>query len=385
MPVNQSISEKIAFIQQYPVFSLLGNEDLNALAKISTEKFFAQEDIITKQDDIIDKLYLIIEGQANVYKTIVSDDHEAKLIKVAVLSANDAIGLNESGFFSSTLFRTAMVKALTKMRVLEINVQDFQKFLSNPSILYPALKNVSEKILFMHFMNQSGLLKQFSQEQIQSIANNTTKLSVKKNTDLFKQADPADKIYFLIKGNVEIISTEHGEEHLLKLIEPPNIFGESAFFSEGQRNATARTKSDCDFFVLEASKIKEILDKQSENSLYDTLGSIRIKQLRPKKIGEEVNREVNIIKDPQGIEHQLTDKEMDIYKAIKTNDTIADILKKPQLKQYKLNLHDLYDELLKLYKTGIIELPLEALKLKKYGFNRIINFVKKLFGQKNDR
>lgn len=379
MQSHHSIKEKIAFIQQYPIFCLLSDEDLNELAQISIEKVFQQGDVITQEDDIIDKVYLIIEGQGDVYKNILSEN-KSKLVKVAILTANDAIGINESGFFSSTLFRTAMVKAATVMRVLEINIIDFQKFLSSPSVLYPALKTVSEKILFMHFMKISGLLKKFSQEQIQAIANKTTKLHVSKNTVLFKQGDFADKIYFLTQGNVEIIGTDNEEEHILTVIESPKIFGESAFFSEGRRNATARTGTDCTFFVLEVNAIKEILDKQSADALYDALGGIRIKQLRPQKTGKEVRTDnLLVIQDKSGVEHKLTVKEMAVYRAIKTNDTIADLLKKPELKEYNFSLHDLYDEILKLHQMAIINLPFEDLKGNKHSFNKITQYFKKLF------
>lgn len=381
MQTKLSVAQKKSLIQRYQVFCLLNDAELQALAEISHEKSIPAEQIITREDEIIDKVYLIISGEAHVFKTITSQQ-DVKLIKVAVLTANDAIGLNETGFFSSTLFRTAMVKAASPMQVLEINVVDFQKFLSSPSILYPALKTNSEKILFMYFMNQSGLLKQFSQEQIQSIANKTYKFKEDKDSVLFRQNDKADKVYFLINGNVQIINTEYGDEHILKVIEPPQIFGESAFLVDGYRNATAKTQTDCEFFVLKVSEIKEILDKQSENALYDALGSIRIKQLRPKKIAEEIEKDdLLILKDKQGGQHRLTAKEMDIYKAIKNNDTIADLLNKQDLKQYEFSLHDLYDEILKFYHMGVIDLPIEALKKRKLALSGIRKWWQKFFGK----
>lgn len=376
---NLSIAEKKSVIQIHPVFCLLSDAHIHKLAEITEEIVFKPDEFITREGDLIDSVYFIVKGKAEVFKTVDSSK-DIKFIKVATLTTNDAIGLNESGFFSNTLFRTAMVKAVEEVVALKINLIDFQKFLTKPSVLYPALKTVNEKILFMYFMQKSGFLQQFSQEQIQSIANKTEKRSIKKNAILFKQNDKADKVYFLLKGNVQIINTDYGYEHILKIFEPPNIFGESAFLKEGYRNATAKTETDCDFFILDVNKIQEIMDKQSENALFEALGTMRIKQLRPKKIAKEIQVEdILILEDKKGYRHKLSEKESKIYLSINKNDTLAEILNKPLLREYELTLHDLYDEMLKFYHMGIIELPIKNLKQDFVSHKGIKKWIYKLF------
>lgn len=71
-------------------------------------------------------------------------------------------------------------------------------------------------------------------------------------TLLFKQGDPADKVYVLKQGTLRIAEFD-------KLLQPGELFGEVGVFSEGaRRTGTAVCESDCELFWVTNGKILEL-------------------------------------------------------------------------------------------------------------------------------
>jgi CRP-like cAMP-binding protein len=69
---------------------------------------------------------------------------------------------------------------------------------------------------------------------------------------LMRKGDPADRVFYLAKGTVEI--TELG-----KAIEPGSIIGEIGIFSPHQkRTASAICRSDCSLYELSMSQVKRL-------------------------------------------------------------------------------------------------------------------------------
>ncbi len=64
------------------------------------------------------------------------------------------------------------------------------------------------------------------------------------------QAERNDDVYFLTEGNLEVVITRNGGEQVVGHIEPGEMFGEVAFFTEDPRYATVRAVSPSRCFVL---------------------------------------------------------------------------------------------------------------------------------------
>jgi CRP-like cAMP-binding protein len=92
-----------------------------------SEKHVFANDIIVKEGDSVDSVYFIVSGIADVKQSI-DKDHPDEFKSIATLSSNEAIGLNESGFYSISGVRTATVVALTDMVLLRLSVAAFHGF-----------------------------------------------------------------------------------------------------------------------------------------------------------------------------------------------------------------------------------------------------------------
>ena len=58
---------------------------------------------------------------------------------------------------------------------------------------------------------------------------------------IFHEGDPADRMYYVEQGEVEI----HNQHKFLELVEADGIFGEMGLINNKPRSATATAKTDC--------------------------------------------------------------------------------------------------------------------------------------------
>ncbi|MBX3709403.1 MAG: cyclic nucleotide-binding domain-containing protein [Gammaproteobacteria bacterium] len=127
MDESADISLLVQLVKKQPVFSQLTNKEIEELVSLFTEIKVAAEEKIVKEGDPVDSIYLIASGTADVRHVSIKDGNP-EVSSIAILSAGDAIGLNETGFYSISGKRTATVVALTEMYLFRLSVAAFHGF-----------------------------------------------------------------------------------------------------------------------------------------------------------------------------------------------------------------------------------------------------------------
>jgi len=131
---------KKSFIKKQGCFLQLSDNETDELANLLIEKHFAAGETIVIEGDPVDSVFLIVQGQADVRVTTIKD-HVQNIKSVAILKAGEAIGLNDSGFYSLSGKRTATVVAVTDMVTLQLSVAKFHGF----ALAYPHVNEVMRK------------------------------------------------------------------------------------------------------------------------------------------------------------------------------------------------------------------------------------------------
>lgn len=244
-----SLAEREAFIRTHTLFRSWSAQTTHELALLLKELSVPAGTILVQEEDLVDSLYFIIQGQAEV-SHILSKAAETK-IHIANLGPNDVIGLTDSGFFSNTGLRTATVVAKEAMVLLVLKLKEFDKLLKETDINYPVLKNASERFTCMIFLKENYVFQNLSHEQLRQLSHEATRLSVNQDHFLFREGDCAQTCYFLLKGKIQLLKKEQGEQQLITTLEFPAILGESVFIIENdKRNASALAQTDCELLVI---------------------------------------------------------------------------------------------------------------------------------------
>lgn len=125
---------KKTLIKKQTCFSQFNQNEIDMLAALFKEKQFTPGEIIVIEGDPVDSVYIIIRGLVDV-QHITIQDGKSHIESLATLSDGDAIGLNETGFYSLSGMRTATVVARTDVTALRLSVAEFHGFtLANPHI-----------------------------------------------------------------------------------------------------------------------------------------------------------------------------------------------------------------------------------------------------------
>jgi len=140
--------EKEKFLKAIPILQDLDEEEIRKFLEIARQVRFPQREVILREGDIGDTMYLIEEGVVEVSKTLAMkmgrEDYQDREKVLTKLSAVDHPVFGEVALFEQGK-RTATVVALTDCVLLEISRPDFLKLAEqNPRIGYKITRNIAQ-------------------------------------------------------------------------------------------------------------------------------------------------------------------------------------------------------------------------------------------------
>jgi CRP/FNR family transcriptional regulator, cyclic AMP receptor protein len=79
---------------------------------------------------------------------------------------------------------------------------------------------------------------------------------------LFREGDPGDGLYLVLKGSVRISKQSIGGEEALAVLEPPAFFGEMALIDSASRAADAIVNEDSVLFFIPLPGLRSLIEAQ---------------------------------------------------------------------------------------------------------------------------
>jgi CRP-like cAMP-binding protein len=129
-------------------FSQLTGKETEELAALLIEKHFTPGQVIVTEGERVDSVYLIVSGLAEV-RHVTLKNSVTQVTPIATLRAGDAIGLNETGFYSLSGLRTATVVAISEMVLLYLSVAAFHGFALSHSRVNEIMHRNAQSMLGM--------------------------------------------------------------------------------------------------------------------------------------------------------------------------------------------------------------------------------------------
>lgn len=89
----------------------------------------------------------------------------------------------------------------------------------------------------------------------------------KRRVAVFLQGDPADSVFFILKGKVKLtVVSKEGKEAIVALLDSGSFFGEGCLAGQPRRMASATAASDCLLLRVGKKAIVRLLEQQPEFS-----------------------------------------------------------------------------------------------------------------------
>jgi CRP-like cAMP-binding protein len=130
----------IDILKIVPLFEGLSESQLKTLSKKFTEETFEKKEIIFREGEYGDKLYILVEGKLVLSKKIIDQKENV----IAVITPVDAIG--EMAILDNEP-RSLTVKTIAKCKFLILNSSDFKEIIREvPEISFQIFRILSRRL-----------------------------------------------------------------------------------------------------------------------------------------------------------------------------------------------------------------------------------------------
>lgn len=331
-----NLAQRQDFLGALPIFSSLESDESQELAILMHEIHFARGEAIVKEGQFVDSVFIITQGEAEVSHKKVSKGRLIKKIThipLGIKYPGDSIGLNDTGFFSTTGKRTATVIALTEVAVLEISLSDMHYFFKNHPHLQSSLSISVNELLRFQLIRQSLPFTHLSHERLHWLAKKVEDILIPEGAIIFEQGETGKDCYLVRRGHVEISTRrEDGSKRILAILKSPTLFGEATLITSSSRNATARALDDCELLVLHQKYLFELLE--TENKTAATLMDLMVERSRPTRNPDIISHHrlaadkqpIVILKNPENSHYfKLSEEGWFIWQKLNGTETLQDI------------------------------------------------------------
>lgn len=328
---QEAASQKQDLIKSYLAFRHYSENQIIELLSLMQEIAFSPDDIVVKEGDLVDSIYLIEKGQLEVSHDVVQEGkHETQ--PLVVLRPGESIGLMGYGVYSESGTRTATIKAITQSTLLCLKIEEFNDFLKRHPLLNKEMQLQADNILRMHFIKKAKPFVSLPNEKLKELAALIIEQEVPAGELIFAKGDRGDQCYLLIQGKVKIFDQDKGREKIIANLEPFDLFGEAALFSNGTRNASACAVTDSKVLILRRPQLLKIISEKDEAR--KAMKSMLIKNSRPfaykhiiaNKRTLEDGDVLHVLKDPiKNNYYQLSTTGFFIWKLLDGKHSIREI------------------------------------------------------------
>lgn len=134
-----STLEKILFLRQVDLFEGFSAKELGIIAQKTSEVGYSKGDVIFRQGDPGDALYIVLGGKVKVVR-----EDNGKREMIAVLEKKSCFG--EMAILGEE-YRTATIESADAITLLKMKKEDFKELiLSKPEMAFPIFKMLVRRI-----------------------------------------------------------------------------------------------------------------------------------------------------------------------------------------------------------------------------------------------
>src|SRR6266513_6115753 len=205
-------------LRRSSVFRFLSDEHFSAIEPLLQEEHYDFGDIIVKQDEPADSLYVVTKGRARALKTK-TDGEE---IPLWILKPGDSFGeaaLAEGGT------RKATVRCSTAVDVVRLDREDFLQLVQQIPELRHHVEMTGRQRALQGFLYQFSNFGRLPAPALRSVIDNLAPIGFTKGSLIIRQGDVAGPMYVIEKGRARAFAGANGKERNLAFYREGDFFG----------------------------------------------------------------------------------------------------------------------------------------------------------------
>jgi CRP/FNR family transcriptional regulator, cyclic AMP receptor protein len=284
-------------LRKFPNMQEFTEDELDAIAGITTRRNFNPEEVIFREDDSADAVFLVESGTVRIVKATPFGEQilailtggeflgEMDLIDSLKSSAN-AIASSNASLFSidkskleemfvswkhlAIRFHWEFYKTLAR-RIREANelLKSFFSDQISKEKEEPDKKGSAAEAASIDFERKVALLREkgLSSKELRLLATISNEQSFKAGQIIFQEGEAGDNLYIVADGQVRISKHIPGiGEEALAILEKGDFFGEMAVIDDANRSADAKAHTDVTVLPIDRKLLTECLSRDEESS-----------------------------------------------------------------------------------------------------------------------
>ena len=224
-------------------------------------------EIVFKEGDPGDKLYLVVDGRAEVVAQT-----KAGAVVLATLGKGDIFG--EIALLMPGATRTATIRCVTALSTMVVAAEVFHALVDRFPQAREHLQESMRRMLVFNFLRLATPFSSIAPAHLHALADSVTSLELAKGSDIVRQGEAGDACYLVRSGRVEVVQQDAGSERRVATLGPGTVFGEAALLTQGPRNATVRSLEPVELLVLRRDDLLEAIhaDRQVAVRMAELMG-----------------------------------------------------------------------------------------------------------------
>lgn len=257
------INDIVARLRHTELFGELSPSSLRDVAETMDTVTCAPGDIIVKEGDRGDTLYILTSGLLRVER---QTNH-----------GKDTLGeIHKGGFFGEFALlesteRSATIEALSPSRLLTLSRNDLLRiFKSNPGVEesintvlnrrksaggqpVPPTRKVKQEAISTFFQD-------LDPQVIDTIANEFEWVWLPNGQQLLREGEPGDALYLLLNGQLRVTTTKNDEESFIGIVGPGEWVGEMSLISDNPHSANVTATASSELLRLQRSDFEKLMN-----------------------------------------------------------------------------------------------------------------------------
>ena len=263
--VNATLTneKKAEIIKDIILFQDIEKNEMPHLLECLHSSSYETGDLIIKQHDQGDRLFILVNGKAQVE----IEDFAGHSKIVTYLSEGEFFG--EIALLTAAE-RSASIRAAESCTVLYLKRKDFDSFLgSTPE----KQKNILAILDTLRLLKSIPLFRGMDSSTINLFASSMLHEHFKTGEKIISQGEEGDKFYVILSGNVNVnVTRDDNKEHHVTTLSEGEYFGEIALFKNIPRTANITAPVDTHVISLRKEPFTNAI--KSQHALEDNLENV---------------------------------------------------------------------------------------------------------------
>ena len=254
----------VGYQEQYhplPFLSELTQESFIAVARSLTILRLKDGDLVMRQGDVGDSLFLVAGGELRVFVNTPAGPKD-----VAHLFENTLFG--EMALITGQP-RTASVAVVGEADVIQVSKKALQHVIAGVPSVREALDRFSRERLIKNLLQTSPLFVPFTKSQQGELLRRFEGHELEDGVSIIREGERGQGLFLILSGEVDVISHEASTEPVnLARLRAGDMFGEMSLVTDQPTSATVRTATAATVLFLAREYVERLAEAVPQVQAY---------------------------------------------------------------------------------------------------------------------